>query len=167
LGGSEYLTTIHGLVAGKPPVVDFDLERRVQAVTREGIRQGWIRCAHDCAEGGVAVALAESCIAGQLGAEINLGLTEESLLSRWDEVLFGESASRILVAVSSQQQAHWESYLKEQLGEQLQYWQVLGVVKSKDAGLHLLIADNLPLIDVSITDISDRFSNAIERRLAV
>jgi phosphoribosylformylglycinamidine synthase len=69
--------------------------------------------------------------------------------------------------VSSQQQAHWESYLKEQLGEQLQYWQVLGVVKSKDAGLHLLIADNLPLIDVSITDISDRFSNAIERRLAV
>jgi phosphoribosylformylglycinamidine synthase len=167
LGGSEYLTTIHGLVAGKPPVVDFDLERRVQAVTREGIRQGWIRCAHDCAEGGVAVALAESCIAGQLGAEIHLGLTEESFLSRWDEVLFGESASRILVAVSSQQQAHWESYLKEQLGEQLQYWQVLGVVKSKDAGLHLLIADNLPLIDVSITDISDRFSNAIERRLAV
>ena len=167
LGGSEYLATIHGLVAGKPPVVNFDLERRVQAVTREGIRQGWIRCAHDCAEGGVAVALAESCIAGQLGAEINLGLTEESLLSRWDEVLFGECASRILVAVSSQQQAHWESYLKEQLGEQLHYWQLLGSVKSKDAGLHLLIADNLPLIDVTITDISDRFSNAIERRLAV
>ena len=167
LGGSEYLATVHGLVAGKPPVVDFDLERRVQAVTREGIRQGWIRCAHDCAEGGVAVALAESCIAGQLGAEINLGLTQESLLSRWDEVLFGECASRILVAVSFEQQAQWESYLKEQLGEQLPYWQLLGSVKSKDAGLHLLMADNLPLIDVTITDISDRFSNAIERRLAV
>jgi phosphoribosylformylglycinamidine synthase len=167
LGGSEYLATIHGLVAGKPPVVDFDLERRVQAVTREGIRQGWIRCAHDCAEGGVAVALAESCIAGQLGAEINLGLAEDPLERRWDEILFGESASRILVAVSSEQQAHWESYLKEKLGEQLHYWQLLGSVKSKDAGLHLLIADNLPLIDVTITDISDRFSNAIERRLAV
>jgi phosphoribosylformylglycinamidine synthase len=115
----------------------------------------------------VAVALAESCIAGQLGAEINLGLTKESLLSRWDEVLFGECASRILVAVSSQQQADWESYLKEQLGEQLQYSQALGIVKSKEAGLHLLIADNLPLIDVSITDISDRFSSAIERRLTL
>ncbi|NEQ27617.1 MAG: phosphoribosylformylglycinamidine synthase II, partial [Microcoleus sp. SIO2G3] len=167
LGGSEYLATVHGLVTGRPPVVDFELERRVQSVTREGIRQGWIRCAHDCAEGGVAIALAESCIAGQLGAEINLGLTEDSLERRWDEILFGESASRILVAVSSQQQAHWESYLKEQLGEQRHYWQALGSVKSKDAGLHLLIADNLPLIDVSITDISDRFSHAIERRLRV
>ncbi len=51
LGGSEYLASIHGLVAGQPPVVDFELERRVQAVCRTGIRQGWIHSAHDCAEG--------------------------------------------------------------------------------------------------------------------
>jgi phosphoribosylformylglycinamidine (FGAM) synthase-like enzyme len=57
LGGSEYLAAIHGLVAGKPPLVDFGLERRVQAVTREGIRQGWVRSAHDCAEGGLALLL--------------------------------------------------------------------------------------------------------------
>src|SRR4028118_2008902 len=108
LGGSEYLAAIHGLVAGKPPVVDFDLERHVQAATREGIRQGWVRSAHDCAEGGIAVALAESCIAGQLGAQINLGLTDVE--RRWDEVLFGESASRILVSVKPEHQAMWESY---------------------------------------------------------
>ncbi|HBY77473.1 MAG TPA: phosphoribosylformylglycinamidine synthase II, partial [Cyanobacteria bacterium UBA11148] len=72
LGGSEYLAAIHGIVAGKPPIVNFDLERRVQAACREGIRQGWVRSAHDCAEGGIAVAIAECCIAGQLGAEINL-----------------------------------------------------------------------------------------------
>jgi phosphoribosylformylglycinamidine synthase len=172
LGGSEYLAAIHGLVAGKPPVVDFDLERLVQTATREGIRQGWVSSAHDCAEGGIAVALAESCIAGQLGAEITLGLTAETLQQRWDEVLFGESASRILVSVTPEQQAPWESYLKEQLAKQEQgnynYWQKLGFVKSKNSGLQLLLrADDQPIIDVTMRDMSDRFSNAIERRLIV
>src|SRR4028119_2382201 len=171
LGGSEYLAAIHGIVAGKPPVVDFDLECRVQAATREGIRQGWVRSAHDCAEGGIAVALAESCIAGQLGAEINLELASESLGHRWDEVLFGESASRILVSVAPEQQIRWEAYLKEQLEEQEQgsckYWQRLGIVKSKNTHLQVILVDALPLIDVTIADMSDRFSNAIERRLAV
>ncbi|HEY9835895.1 MAG TPA: AIR synthase related protein, partial [Vampirovibrionales bacterium] len=78
LGGSEYLAAIHGIVAGKPPIVDFDLERRVQSATRAGIAQGWVCSAHDCAEGGLAVALAEACISSQLGAEINLGKTETS-----------------------------------------------------------------------------------------
>lgn len=165
LGGSEYLASIHGVVAGKPPVVDFDLERRVQAATREGIRQGWVRSAHDCAEGGIAVALAESCIAGQLGAQINLGLTDVKM--RWDEVLFGESASRILVSVKPEQQAIWESYLKEQWGEQTQQWQNLGFVKSQNAGLKLLIDDNQPIIDVTMIEMSEGFSNALERRLNV
>ncbi|HEY9832595.1 MAG TPA: phosphoribosylformylglycinamidine synthase subunit PurL [Stenomitos sp.] len=165
LGGSEYLASIHGVVAGKPPVVDFDLERRVQSVTREGIRQCWVRSAHDCAEGGIVVALAESCIASQLGAQINLRLTDVE--RRWDEVLFGESASRILVSVKPEQQARWESYLKEQWGEQTQHWQNLGFVKSQNAGLKLLIDDNQPIIDVTMIEMSERFSKALERRLNV
>jgi phosphoribosylformylglycinamidine synthase len=171
LGGSEYLATIHGIVAGKPPVVDFDMERRVQTATREGIRQGWVRSAHDCSEGGIAVALAESCIANQLGAEINLGLTSESLECRWDEVLFGESASRILVSVTPEQQTSWESYLNKQLGEQAQgqggYWQKIGVVKSKNTYFKVIMEDNHPIINVTMADMSDRFSNAIHRRLTL
>jgi phosphoribosylformylglycinamidine synthase len=167
LGGSEYLAAIHGIVAGKPPVVDFDLECRVQAATREGIRQGWVRSAHDCAEGGLAIALAESCIAGQLGAEINLRLAPESVTRRWDEVLFGESASRILVSVTPQQHTSWESYLNEQLGGQGLYWQNLGFVKCLNGDLRVIIAENQPIIDMTIADMSDRFSQAIERRLTV
>ncbi|MFM7476920.1 MAG: phosphoribosylformylglycinamidine synthase subunit PurL, partial [Microcystis aeruginosa] len=67
IGASEYLAVIHGLVTGKPPVIDFELERKVQAACRRGIRAGWVKSAHDCAEGGLATALAECSISGQLG----------------------------------------------------------------------------------------------------
>lgn len=168
LGGSEYLATIHSLIAGKPPLVDFDLERRVQAATREGIRQGWVRCAHDCSEGGLAVALAESSLANQLGCEINLGVTEVE--RRWDEILFGESASRILVSVSHQQQTNWEAYLNQQLGGtegNCTYWQKLGVVNPENSALRLVTSDNQPIIEVTMADMSDAWQNAIPRRLAV
>ncbi len=166
LGGSEYLAVIHGIVAGKPPVVDFQLERRVQEACRQGIRQGWVNSAHDCAEGGIAVALAECCISGKLGAEINLEFACEPPECRWDEVLFGESASRILVSVKPEQQASWESYLKTHLGDD-QYWQKLGVVKGKNASLRILLTDNQPLIEVTMTDMGDRWHNAIARRLTI
>jgi phosphoribosylformylglycinamidine synthase len=170
LGGSEYLAAIHGTVAGKPPLVDFDLERCIQELTRQGIRRGWVRSAHDCAEGGLAVALAEACIAGQLGAQINLEL-QEPLKRRWDEILFGESASRILVSVSPEHQASWEAYLQEQLAgqakEDCSYWKKLGVVKSINTYLQVKLDDNLLLINVTIGEMSDRFANAIMRRLAV
>ncbi|WP_424095928.1 phosphoribosylformylglycinamidine synthase subunit PurL [Moorena producens] len=166
LGASEYLATIHGMVAGKPPVVDFDLERRVQTVTREGIGQGWVNSAHDCAEGGLVVALAESCIAGKLGAEITLGYSSESLDLRWDQVLFGEGGSRILVSVSPQQQTPWESYLKEQLGDE-EYWQKLGVVQGENAGLRVLAGNGQSVIEVTVQEMCDCWENGIERRLRV
>jgi phosphoribosylformylglycinamidine synthase len=64
LGGSEYIKVMHGLVAGKPPVLDLELEGSVQRAVREAVRAGLLHSAHDCSEGGVAVALAESCILG-------------------------------------------------------------------------------------------------------
>ncbi|MEH2293639.1 phosphoribosylformylglycinamidine synthase subunit PurL [Nostoc sp.] len=164
LGASEYLATIHGTVAGKPPRVDFDLERRVQKVCREGIRNGWVRSAHDSAEGGVAIALAECCIAGKLGAEINLEIAPTQALPRLDEVLFAEGGARILVSVASEQQEIWESYLQEHLGEE---WQKLGTVGNFETHLGVFTTDNQTLIKVSIEDMSDRYSHAIARRLAI
>ncbi|MEY3404314.1 MAG: phosphoribosylformylglycinamidine synthase subunit PurL, partial [Cyanobacteriota bacterium] len=98
LGASEYLATIHHTIAGRPPRVDFELELCVQKACRHGIRALWVKSAHDSAEGGLAVAIAESCLSGNLGAEINFPITTNHDL-RFDEVLFGEGGARILVSV--------------------------------------------------------------------
>lgn len=163
LGASEYLAAIHNTVAGKPPRVDFDLERRVQKVCREGIRNGWVRSAHDSAEGGVAIAIAECCLAGNLGAEINLEIAPTHL-NRLDEVLFAEGGARILVSVASAQQEIWESYLQEHLSQE---WQKVGVVGNFETGLGVFTTDNQTLIKVSIEDMNDRYFHAIAKRLAI
>lgn len=163
LGASEYLATIHGTVAGKPPQVDFDLERRVQKVCRGGIRNGWVRSAHDSAEGGLAIAIAECCISGNLGAEINLEIAPTQL-NRLDEVLFAEGGARIFVSVASEQQEIWESYLQEHLGQE---WQKLGKVVNFETGLGVFTTDNQALIKVRIEDMNDRYFHAIARRLTI
>jgi phosphoribosylformylglycinamidine synthase len=161
LGGSEYLAVIHDTVAGQPPVVDFELERKVQKACRYGIRQGWVKSAHDCAEGGLAVALAESCIGSQLGAEIELA---DDRTQRLDEMLFGESASRIVVSVNPQAKESWETYIQENLGNN---WQQIGKVTSARSPLKILTAAELSLINVKIDNISLVWQQAIERRLKV
>jgi phosphoribosylformylglycinamidine synthase len=97
LGGSEYLKVIHGLETGRPPRLDLTRECAVQAVCLEAIRCGVARSAHDCADGGLAVALAECCMTGPdqpLGADLKLPGE-----LRPDATLFAESASRIVLSV--------------------------------------------------------------------
>jgi phosphoribosylformylglycinamidine synthase subunit PurL len=98
MGGSHFLKVIHGRKAGRPPRLDFARELALQNVLRELIRVGHIRSAHDCSEGGLAVALAEACFnpAGQLGAEIDLGAAGET---RLDQLLFNESQSRVVISI--------------------------------------------------------------------
>ena len=94
LAGSEYLQVMHGLTAGQPSI-DLELERRVQEVCRQAIANGLIRSAHDCSDGGLAVAVAESCILGGVGFR---GVMDAA---RWDAALFGEKQSRIVVSLDS------------------------------------------------------------------
>ncbi|MEG4317488.1 MULTISPECIES: phosphoribosylformylglycinamidine synthase subunit PurL [unclassified Microcoleus] len=161
LGGSEYLAAVHGTIAGKPPIIDFELERQVQKACRDGIRSGWVRSAHDCAEGGIAIALAESCISAKLGAAIHLYPNQQS--QRSDELLFGEMGNCILVSVSPANEAAWTSYLQDNLAAK---WQKIGLVGSTESSLRVFTTDNLPLIEVNITELGDRYYNAIERRIA-
>ena len=95
LAGSEALELLLGTVAGQPSL-DLDLEARVQQLCREAIGRGLLASAHDCSEGGLAVALAESCILGGLGMTITARPT-----GRWDAALFGEAASRVVVSLDS------------------------------------------------------------------
>ncbi len=94
LGGSEYLWLVHGMAAGRPPRLDLRLEKGAQTTCIEGIRRGIILSAHDCSEGGVAVALMECCCAGGVGARLEVD-TELKPVS-W---LFSESQSRFVVTL--------------------------------------------------------------------
>ncbi|MEX0270217.1 phosphoribosylformylglycinamidine synthase subunit PurL [Leptolyngbyaceae cyanobacterium UHCC 1019] len=156
LGGSEYLAAVQGVIAGQPPVVHFELECRVQTVCRAGIRQGWVRSAHDSAEGGVAVAIAESCISGNLGAT----LTFPDSPCRLDHLLFAEGGARIIVSVARSHQAEWETYLQTHLEND---WQRLGGVDSRTAGLRITFANSA--IKVEIDTLRDRWQGAIESYL--
>ena len=93
LSGSEYLEVFHDLVVGQPSI-DLDKEIAVQALCRNLIKHDLVKSAHDCSEGGLAIALAESCITGAIGFVGAFGLG-----TRWDVQLFGEQQSRIIISV--------------------------------------------------------------------
>ncbi len=98
IGGSEYLATIHGVTGGPPPVCDLARERAVINTLLESIRAGVIASAHDCSDGGLAVAIAECVMANpecMVGAHVDL-TTWDTLPLR--AVLFGEAQGRVVVS---------------------------------------------------------------------
>jgi phosphoribosylformylglycinamidine synthase II len=117
LGGSAYLQQIHGMKTGTPPRCRLELEKDLQLALRALIHSGVVKSAHDCSDGGLAVALAESCVSQQIaretprliGANIDLsGLVLETtnnakagvLVVRLDALLFGEAQARIILTTS-------------------------------------------------------------------
>lgn len=95
LGGSQFLKKIHGQLYGKMAGLNLNLEKQLQDLLRYLISEKLLQSAHDLADGGLAVALAESCLAGGSGAIIKYNCT-----SRPELELFGEGPSRVLVSVS-------------------------------------------------------------------
>ncbi len=99
LGGSSYWEVVHDFVGGAPPPVDLEAEAALQRLLADAADQRLLRSAHDCSDGGLAVALAECCIgepyaAATLGAQVNLG-NEPGLAPAAE--LYGEDAGRVLV----------------------------------------------------------------------
>ena len=176
LGGSEYLASIHNVEAGRPPRLDLQTELNVQKLTLEAIREGIVQSAHDCSDGGLAVALAECCIAGGgdmtgIGASIHLPNTIEYSNGeqnangiRLDSVLFGETQSRIVLSVTP-----------EHLGRLQQLAEAIGVplsVLGQVGGTALTISDNRrannlqSLINVPVDVLSVAYRGAIGRLMA-
>jgi phosphoribosylformylglycinamidine synthase len=102
LGGSAYLQTIHGKKTGLPPRVDLEAAKTLHTTLLGLIHTGEVKSAHDCSEGGLAVALAESCVAQQtaretprlIGAQVDLSAMKDI---RLDALLFGETQNRVVI----------------------------------------------------------------------
>lgn len=98
LGGSEYYRYIHEISGGIPPNLDFDRERGAQRLVGDAVRVGLLDAVDDCSSGGLIATISKMCIAGGVGAQIEL----EKILSdckRWDDLLFSESQSRFVVTL--------------------------------------------------------------------
>jgi phosphoribosylformylglycinamidine synthase len=101
LGSSEYAKEIVGEVWGQPPALNLAAEADLQRAVVEMIQAGLIESAHDCSDGGLAVALAESCFRYEIGAEISIPEGPEPA----EIALFGEQASRIVVSCDPKKRA--------------------------------------------------------------
>ncbi|MFN2541363.1 MAG: phosphoribosylformylglycinamidine synthase subunit PurL [Chthoniobacterales bacterium] len=122
LGGSRYLKVCHGLKVGPCPQVDLAHEVKIQNTVRELIRDGVGRSAHDCSDGGLAVALAESCFNREklFGADVDLGGVEAAVSAANEKrvrtpaiTLFNEAQSRIVISVALENIARTLSILRE------------------------------------------------------
>ncbi len=162
LAGSSYLECIHGLLTGRPPQIDLALERAVQAFLRQAISAGLVASAHDLADGGLAVALAEASMASGLGASV--AVPAGSI--RQDRLLFAEGGARILVSVAPEQADAWQQALDQAEADGLSIpAQPLGQVQ---ASTELLISQaGLALVQLPITQLEQSYEQAIPRRMAV
>src|SRR5438309_809216 len=166
LGGSRFLKVCHGKRIGPPPHVDLGREIEIQNAVRDLIRAGLVRSAHDCSEGGLAVALAESCFnpTGLCGANVDLGGVEAAVPAASSEylagdtpatTLFNESQSRIVISVTPENLEKTMSILQK--GDVPH--QRLGTV----TGDELRIRANTENFRWPITDLYDDWWNSIRR----
>ena len=154
LGGSEYLKAMHGLVRGVPPLLDLELEKALQDLLVRGVSGGLVKSAHDCAEGGFAVALAECCFGTAMGATADI--LEVAVAAGFGDVaaLFGESASRVIVSVDAGRTAEVQA-LARGAG-------VAAAVVGRVGGDRIRIAvAGRVVLDELVTDVEPLWSNAI------
>jgi len=109
LGGTEYLKVIHGLTTGDAPILDLDVELKVQETVLEAITSGLVTAAHDISDGGLAVTIAEMGIFGSLGAQIDLSVLSGSIHEIW----FSEAQSGIILTCQSNQKEPLMKHLSQ------------------------------------------------------
>ncbi|MDQ2824323.1 MAG: phosphoribosylformylglycinamidine synthase subunit PurL, partial [Verrucomicrobiota bacterium] len=153
LGGSRFLKVCHGRKEGPPPHVDLGTEIEIQKTVRDLIREDLVKSAHDCSEGGIAVALAECCFnpTGLLGADLDLSAADTAATT----VLFNESQSRIVISVAPENLERTMSILGER---KVPFHQLGKVGRDK-----LLIRVDTENFSWPIADLYDDWWNAIKR----
>jgi phosphoribosylformylglycinamidine synthase subunit PurL len=150
LGGTEYLRQIFDKVAGLPPEIDMQLEKRTNDTVLNAIKSGYVVSAHDLSDGGLSIALAECCLINKskpvgISAHISSDLKDNQLL-------FSESQSRYLVSIKPESKSDFESLCETNTLE----FQTIG----KTGGDTFSIND---LFQVSLSDLIDIYYNTIPR----
>jgi phosphoribosylformylglycinamidine synthase len=153
LDGSEYLRLVHGVLGATPPWIDLDAERRLHHLCLAAAHEGLLRSAHDVAEGGLAVALAECCFGGA-GEPLGVRCAVDGSLAPAG-FLFGESQSRMVVSVRRRA----VSRLRDLATREGVPLSVLGEVR----GERLVIGD---LLDLDVHALRARWRQALPRLLA-
>jgi phosphoribosylformylglycinamidine synthase II len=149
LGGSEFAETVLGRVEGVPPSLDLQAERRLQDLLQEAAAADLLASAHDCSDGGVAVALAECAILGGHGFAVTLaGDLPPHVL------LFGESASRVVAAVVPER----EGSLRGLAATRRVPFERLG-----ETGGPRAVIDGM--VDMTVTELAEVWEGAIPRLL--
>jgi phosphoribosylformylglycinamidine synthase subunit PurL len=162
LGGSAYLQVIHGEKTGSPPRCNLDREKELHLALRALIHSGVVKSAHDCSDGGLAVALAESCISQLIaretprltGAEVDLSAIKDV---RIDALLFGETQSRVVISVAPLN-----------AGKVLAQAKILGIpaaVIGKVGGAALQIKAGEQTLSAPLTELHDPWWNSIARAM--
>lgn len=152
--GSELLATVHGRTEGDAPHLDLDEERAIQAAVLAAIRAGLVRSAHDVADGGLAVSLAESCVFAGLGAEVALPDSG----ARLDAVLFGEAQSRIVLSVAPDDAEAVRALVAEHGAQATP----IGTVT--DGGLMISVGAER-VVDVAVEALREPYDTAIPRAM--
>jgi len=157
LGGSELLWLRQRRIAGRLAPLDLVVERAVQEACRAAIGARLLASAHDCAEGGLAVTLAESCVSGPrpVGADVDVG----SIGERADLTLFGEGPSRVVVSVKAEAVRHFEQLMSEFRVP----WRFMGTV----GGERLVVkSGGTRLVDLDLHRISGAWRDGFERHVS-
>jgi phosphoribosylformylglycinamidine synthase len=149
LGGSEFAETVLGEVAGAPPALDLEVERRLQDMLQEAAARDLLSSAHDCSDGGLAVALAECAILGGQGFAATLeGDMPPHVL------LFGESASRVVVSVAPEREGSLRG---------LAATRGVPFLRIGETGGPRAVIDGF--VDATVTDLTEVWEGAIPRLL--
>ncbi len=161
LGGSAHLQVIHGKKTGNPPRCDLEVAKTLHTALLGLIQAGGIRSAHDCSEGGLAVALAECCMsrnegrhtARLIGATVDLTALQQNA-GRLDALLFGETQSRVVISCAPLD-----------AGKILERARLLGVPATRIGtvgGDHLIFKLGATEHTASVKELHDLWWNAID-----
>lgn len=161
LAGSSYLELIHGLLTGRPPEIDLNLEKSIQSFLRQSIRNDYLNSAHDVSDGGIAIALAECSIASALGVHCEI----PSGKARIDRLLFAEGGARIIVSLDPEKELEWQRLLSQVNDQDQEFITAIKLGQVTEENKLMISSMGKTIVDVSLSDLTNTYDTAISRRI--